>query len=656
MNQKTLKEKFDSETFRGKYHTDQFLGSLCCPEWTIFSLWAPTAKAVTLRLFEAGEGGEPYLQKKMKPGGQGRWSRMLPGNLDGVYYDYLVTAEGETRATGDPYARACGRNGERSMVVDLRRTDPEGWDADVAPPRTPETVIYEMHVKDFSWHPASGVKPEWRGKYLALTQEGTTLHGDGVHPTCLDWVRRLGVTHVQLMPVYDYGSVDEGGDPEQFNWGYDPMNYNIPEGSYATDPSDGAARIRELKQAIMALHKAGLRVIMDVVYNHTCRLESCLWKTAPWYFYRQDEKGAPTNGSGCGNDIASERSMAARYILDSVLYWAEEYHMDGFRFDLMGLLDVPLMNRIRLELDHRYGRGEKLMLGEPWSAGGTGARPGTVLAHKGNMDRMDTEIAAFCDATRDAVKGNLFEEKGRGFVNGGGLDADRLLKCIGAWCTETGQKPSQVVTYLSCHDDWTLWDRLVSTGDPKKRYTLPQPDLLAQNRLAAAICFSCQGRPFLLSGEEFGRTKKGCRNSYHAPLDINQLDWELAWENRDLADWYRGLIALRMRLPGLQDRKRKAALRLKKLPLAARDCALIQVDNRGGDSPWTDLLLAFSAGKEAVTLDLPAGAWEVLVDENSSFAWQNPATVAASAILKPMSVLFLGRRARPEVSGETNPA
>ncbi len=642
MQSKSLKRKFDSQRFQRTYHCSQFLGSLCTPEWTLFSLWAPTAQKVTLRLFRRGSGGEPFRQMELKPEIHGRWSCRMAENLDGVYYDYLVTVGTETRATGDPYARACGLNGERSMVIDLSRTDPEGWEEDVPPPRKPEAVIYEIHVKDFSCHPASGVRPEWRGKYLGLTQEGTTLNWDGIHPTCLDWVKGLGVTHVQLMPVYDYGSVDEGGSEQQFNWGYDPMNYNVPEGSYATDPEDGAVRIRELKQAVQALHRSGLRVIMDVVYNHTYRLESSLWKTVPWYFYRQDGRGRPTNGSGCGNDIASERSMAARFILDSVLYWAQEYHMDGFRFDLMGLLDVPLMNSIRQELDRRYGRGEKLMLGEPWAAGNTGARPGTVLAHKGNMDRMDPEIAAFCDATRDAVKGSLFEEAGRGFVNGGGLDEDRLVSCLGAWCEESGQMPSQVVSYLSCHDDWTLWDRLVNSGDPKKRYTLPQPELLRQNRLAAAICLCCQGCLFLLSGEEFGRTKQGCRNSYCSPLEINRLDWELAWENRDLADYYRGLIALRMQLPGLQDKSRQAGQRLQKLSVPAQDCALVAVNNRGGASRWQVILLAFSAAREPVPLELPEGVWEILADEVSSFGWRSPRRVTERILLKPVSALILG--------------
>ena len=258
------------------------------------------------------------------------WQCRVPGDLDGCYYDFAVTdREGVCRRTADPWARACGRDGGRSMVVDLRRTDPAGWAADHAPARPPEDIIYETHVKDFSYDPASGVPAEYRGRYKAFTLTGTTLSGDGLHPTCLDYLKRLGVTHVQLMPVYDYGSVPET-DPGAYNWGYDPVNYNVPEGSYATDPDDGAVRIRELKEAVQALHKNGFRVIMDVVYNHTYRLDSWLWRTEPWYFYRQNPDGTPGDGSACGNDLATERSMCARYIRESVLYWAREYHFDGF--------------------------------------------------------------------------------------------------------------------------------------------------------------------------------------------------------------------------------------------------------------------------------------------------------------------------------------
>ena len=648
MDQTKLKATFDSPEFERNFHESGPLGALYTPEATTFRLWAPTAQAVRLNLYAEGEGGAPFEQVFLTPEGRGVWCFQAAGDLRELYYDYEVTVDGVCRSTADPYARACGVNGQRSMVVDLGRTDPEGWAADRAPAPKPETVIYEIHVKDFSWAPSSGVAPEYRGKFKALCQRGTTLNGDGVHPTCLDYLKELGVTHVQLMPAFDYGSVDEAGSPEQFNWGYDPVNYNIPEGSYSTDPWHGEVRIREMKEAIQALHQSGFRVILDVVYNHTYHLDSWLWRTVPWYHYRQQADGTPSNGSGCGCDLASERSMCARYILDSVLYWAEEYHIDGFRFDLMGLLDVELMNRIRSELDRRYGRGEKLLFGEPWAAGESDVRPGTLLADKVHLTQLDEQVGAFCDATRDAVKGSLLREGAIGFVNGGRLRADHLACCVKGWAGCEGEfsvkAPSQTVTYLSSHDDWTLWDRLVYTIDKERRFQQLSPEPLRANRLAAAINFCCQGHLFLLSGEEFARTKQGVKNSYASPLEINQMDWNRAWENRGLVEYYQGFIALRMQLPGLQDKSSRAGERLLDVSAPEADCAVILLDNRGGDSRWCRLLLAFSARQEETALTLPAGDWEVLADGDSSFRWREHQNVTGTAVLASMSALILGQR------------
>ena len=339
--------------------------------------------------------------------------------------------------------------------------------------------------------------------------------------------------------------------------------------------------------------------------------------------------------------------MCAQYILDSVLYWAEEYHIDGFRFDLMGLMDVPLMDRLRRELDRRWGRGEKLILGEPWSAAETNAVPGTVLADKGHLANLDVQVSAFCDDTRDAVKGDLWSEDAAGFVNGGGLDAERLACCVKGWagCTEGGAKaPSQTVNYLSCHDDWTLWDRLVMTGDPERRFRLCPPELLRQNRLAAAVNFTCQGHLFFLSGEEFARTKGGVKNTYASPVEVNRLDWSRAWENRELVEYYRGLLALRMRLPGLRDKTPEAAKRLLAVTVPAEDCGAVLVDNRGEGGPWKRLFMAYSAAKEEVSLPLPRGDWEILADARSSFAWREPRVVRDAAVLEPVSALILGQR------------
>ena len=635
------KKWFDSPEFEQQYHCDEALGAFPTVSGTEFRLWAPTVKDAAVHLYTEGEGGRPFATHWMQKQPRGLWTLQLPENLHGVYYEYELTDGEESRRTADPYARACGVNSRRSMAVELCRTDPEGWDRDKAPARRAEDIIYELHVKDFSWDPAGGFPAAVRGKYAALGLRSTTLHGDGVHPTGLDYLKGLGVTHIQLLPIYDYGSVDEAGGPDQFNWGYDPMNYNVPEGSYATDPHHGEVRIRELKQAIRDLHQNGFRVIMDVVYNHTYKPDSFLNRAVPGYYYRQDAAGALSNGSGCGNDIATERSMCGKYILDSVLYWTEEYHMDGFRFDLMGLMDAPLMEKIRAALDEKYGVGEKLVYGEPWSAGGTGCREGTVLCHKGQLKSLSPGIGAFTDDTRDAIKGGLMDEKAVGFVNGGRLSVSKLKNCITAWAGSVFRTPNQTITYVSCHDDWTLWDKLVCTMDPGRNFAGQNAEILRANRLAAAIYFMCQGRPFLLSGEEFGRTKNGVKNSYNASPAINRLDWQRAWDNRELVDYYRGLMALRMLLPCVQDKSAEAGKRVLKTVELQGGCVAVLLDNAG--SKWDRVLLVVSNRTETTQCLLPRGTWQVLADGESSFRWKEPKVVSGSMEAAPVSALILGR-------------
>ena len=648
----TRRKLYDSKAFEAQYHTDEALGALWAPAATRFALWAPTARQVSLSLYAEGTGGGPLLTVDLARGGRGVWEAVVEGDLDGRYYDFAVTdCEGVTRRTADPWARACGRDGARSMVIDLRRTDPAGWAEDAPPARGPEDIIWEVHVKDFSHDARSGVPAALRGKFKALTLTGTTLDGDGVHPTCLDYLKRLGVNYVQLMPVFDYGSVPED-DPEAFNWGYDPVNYNVPEGSYATDPDDGAVRIRELKEAVQALHQNGFRVIMDVVYNHTYHLDSWLWRTEPWYFYRQNPDGSPADGSGCGNDLASERSMCARYILESVLYWAQEYHMDGFRFDLMALLDTQLMERIRAELDRAYGKGEKLVFGEPWSAHSSPMHRGAKPAGKRALPTLDENIGAFCDATRDLAKGHILHAERPGFVNGGSARLADLRAAVTGWAGAPGGRfaaraASQTINYLSSHDDWTLWDKLVLTMDPARQFDTPAPAVLRANRLAAAFCFGCQGRWFMLAGEEFGRTKQGLQNSFNASAALNQLDWARAWTGpwRDLADYYRGLIALRPQLPGLCSKGPDAPARLRSAWRPARLTAAFLLDNSGPASRWDALLLFYSAAGQPRPAALPDGQWQVLADPDSSFRWQEaaPALLAGQATLPAAGALILGR-------------
>ena len=399
------KTLFENVPFhRENYYTGP-LGPDYTPGGTCLRLWAPTAEAVTVTLYHKGDGGAVLGTEPLVRGAQGVWSIWLPGEQHGRYYTFAVTADGITRETGDPYARAAGVNGVRSMIVDLARTAPSGWERDVRPNIPPaQRAVWEVSVRDFSQDAASGVRPAWRGKYMAFTQQGTTLHGDGIHPTCLNYLKRLGVKYVQLMPIFDFGSVDEAKPLlRQYNWGYDPTNFNVPEGSYSTDPTRGEVRIRECREMIAALHAAGIGVVMDVVYNHTYRTENPLNNTVPYYFFRQNPDGSFSNGSGCGNEFASERPMARRYLIDSILYWAKEYHIDGFRFDLMGLYDAESINAVRAALDSLPGGRDILLYGEPWQGGASQLH--RYEANKANLAMLNERVGIFCDDTRDAIKG-----------------------------------------------------------------------------------------------------------------------------------------------------------------------------------------------------------------------------------------------------------
>lgn len=639
LKRQELKRLYNTSEFKEKYiDTERKQGVACTEEGTSFLLWSPLSEKAELRFYKEGEGGVSFFQTEMKKEEKGMWSYETAENLHGVYYDFRTMTEGEETVFGDPYAKACGMNGKRSMAVDLKETDPESWMEDRRPENQEETVIYELHIKEFSWDEAGGFSKENRGKYLAFTEEHTTLNKDGVHPTGLDYLKKLGITHVQIMPAYDYGSVDEKND-EEFNWGYDPVNYNVPEGSYSSDPKHGEVRIREFKEMVQALHRNGFRVIMDVVYNHMYDLDSNLNKAVPWYYFRTYENGGISNGSACGNDMASEREMCAQYILDSVLYWAEEYHIDGFRFDLMGLLDTKLMNRIRRALDEKYGRGEILLFGEPWAADDTASEGKVVMALKKNVSQLDKYVGMFCDDTRDAIKGHVFEGEVPGFVNGAENMEEKILNSVKAWCTkDTGIKaPSQVITYVSAHDNWTLWDKLaITTPDEERR--------MMENKLAAAIYMTCQGHLFMLSGEEFARTKDGHENTYNSPISLNRLDWKRAYKYEELSTFYEGLIALRKQLPGLCDKSETAGKRIYgywKKPGAVG--FFVENKKEGEHTLWDTLYIIYNATEEEVETALPKGEWEVLLNEEDSFLWKKQKK-AEKATAAPLSALVLGRR------------
>lgn len=642
MTAKELRQYYNSKEFEGKYYYGgSDLGASCGKGGTIFRLWSPLAEQVILNLYEDGTEGEAVRSAAMEKTEKGVWLWVSNKNLDGTYYDFDIQMDGKSTRTADPYARACGVNGKRSMVVDLERTNPEGWENDKAPQREAEDIIYEVHVKEFSWANSSGVPEAYRGKFKAFTCKDTTLGGEGKRPTGISYLKDLGVNYIQLLPVYDYGSVDEAGDASQFNWGYDPVNYNVPEGSYSTDAAHGEVRIRELKELIQSLHEQGFRVIMDVVYNHTYSLDSNLQKTVPWYYYRQNEDGTPSNGSACGNDVASERPMCGKYILDSVLYWAEEYHMDGFRFDLMGLLDVGLMNHIQEELDKRYGVGEKVIYGEPWAADETPMNEGSIQALKSNIQLLNKNIGIFCDSTRDAIKGHVFEDETPGFVNGGENLEKNILNSVSAWCDENDDfqalVPSQILSYVSAHDNLTLWDKLVKT--------IPTGDLIRANKLAAAIYFTCQGRIFMLSGEEFARTKEGLENSYNASVEINRIDWNRAYERTDIREYYKGLIALRKQLPGLCDKSEEAKKRITNKKIENKGCVSFCVDNASEQekSRWTELFVVYNSSEETEKISLAEGKWEILVDGENSMKWKKAETVERMVEVQPGTAMILGK-------------
>ena len=640
------KTLFENVPFhRENYYTGP-LGPDYTPGGTCLRLWAPTAEAVTVTLYHKGDGGAVLGTEPLVRGAHGVWSVWLPGEQHGRYYTFAVTVDGVTRETGDPYARAAGVNGVRSMIVDLARTAPSGWERDVRPSIPPaQRAVWEVSVRDFSQDAASGVRPAWRGKYMAFTQQGTTLHGDGIHPTCLNYLKRLGVKYVQLMPIFDFGSVDEAKPLlRQYNWGYDPTNFNVPEGSYSTDPTRGEVRIRECREMIAALHAAGIGVVMDVVYNHTYRTENPLNSTVPYYFFRQNPDGSFSNGSGCGNEFASERPMARRYLIDSILYWAKEYHIDGFRFDLMGLYDAESINAVRTALDSLPGGRDILLYGEPWQGGASQLH--RYEANKANLAMLNERVGIFCDDTRDAIKGGCFDAREPGYVEGKPGSFWDIGAAVAAWCRSDRlppHAPSQIVSYVSAHDNFTLWDKLLCVRYEKPEFTARDTVALAQNRLAAGIYLTSFGLPFMQAGEEFARTKKGVGNSYHSSPTLNRLDWNRAEKYHALVDYYRGLLALRAAFPrlGSTDRHAPEALQFFALeqPLVGWTLPAVW----GDGAAWSALCVFYNPTETACTVPLPAGQWKLLSNGTSSSLWRGQSRIfTGNATLAPYSATIFG--------------
>lgn len=589
------------------------------PIETKFTLWAPTAEEVRVLLYDSGNEGSAYQTLSLEMGEDGIWNTSIKEDLKGKFYTFNVKVNGKWLGdTPGIMAKAVGVNGKRAAVIDLRSTDPEGWANDVRPllKDYADIIVYEMHHRDFSLDSVLGIRN--KGKFLALTELGTTTSQG--EKTGIDHLKELGVTHVHILPSYDYASVDESKpDKAQYNWGYDPQNYNVPDGSYSTDPYKPDVRIKEFKQMVQALHKAGIRVVLDVVYNHTFNTEeSNFERTVPGYFYRQTKDGKPANGSGCGNETASDRAMMRKYMVESVLYWINEYHIDGFRFDLMGIHDIETMNEIRAAVDKIDP--SIFIYGEGWAASAPQLDQ-EELAMKANIYKMP-RIAAFSDEMRDGLRGGWDDDRKGAFLIGQpGHEMSIKFGLVGAvkhpqvindsvnyskepWALQ----PTQMISYVSCHDDMCLADRLKAT----------MPDATDEERaslhkLAETFVFTSQGVPFIFAGDEMMRDKKGIHNSYNSPDSINTIDWRNKTIHHDVFDYVRELITLRKNHPAFRmgdaDKVRQY---MEFLPVEGSNLvAFILKDNANGDS-WKNIIVAFNSRKEPAKLSIPAGRYTIV--------------------------------------------
>lgn len=579
------------------------LGAIYSKEKTTFTLFSPVADSVFVIFYDKGnDSAETGRLEMMRGEGElcSIFSATAEGNLDGVYYTYEVHTADGTFSSHDPYARACGVNGHRSMVIDLSKTDPDGF-ADEDRPKLADPmsmVITEVSVADVS--AGASAHSRYPGKFKAFTEDKT-----------LSYFKDMGVTHLQLMPSYDFASIDESDSlKEQYNWGYDPYNYNVPEGSYSTDPFNGAVRVREYKEMVHSIHEAGLGVIMDVVYNHTFNVhDSCFYKTAGNYFYRMLDAAKYSDASACGNEIASEKPMVRKYIIDSLCYWASEYHIDGFRFDLMGVLDIETLNEARKAL--LKINPDIIMYGEGWT-GGESTLPESARGMKINAPRTPG-IGMFSDDIRDAVKGHVFYMDELGFVNGAADRGEELKQAV--TCAKWAKSPMQSINYLSCHDNYTLWDRFIISNSHES-----EEMRIRMNKLAAAILFTAQGIPFFLHGEEFARTKISeadgapVENSYCSPLSVNEIDYDRAEQFSDLKAYYKGLIALRRAHKSFYldtvDEIKKSIHFMDDMPDGVVAYTI--------DNDTEKVFVAYNAGKNKITIKLADALWEVLADESSA--------------------------------------
>ena len=618
---------FDSESFIANYTYDgDDLGATITEAGTVFKVWAPTASKVVLNLFEAGNDCAAYASVDMERGERGVWSSTQDCG-HGTYYTYTVTTAVGTQEAVDPYAKAVGVNGNRGMVIDLKTTDPEGFaeetfDAGLTSYR--DAIIWEVHVRDFSNKLEAS---NYKGKYLAFTETGLT-NANGV-PAGVDYIKNLGVTHVHLQPVYDYATVDETKPDNEFNWGYDPKNYNAPEGSYSTDPYHGEVRVNEFKQMVQALHAQGLGVVMDVVYNHTYDGNSCLNRIVPYYYYRYTATGDNSNGSGCGNETASDRYMFRKYMIDSVTYWQTEYHIDGFRFDLMGLHDTTTMQKIENAV--HTNNPQALLYGEGWTGGTTTLNPNKQAVQK-NIKNVKASrgaigsVAVFNDSIRDGLKGSVFDAKAKGYISGdpSKANANKVLFGMTGGTYQVGAtwkvENAMVINYMSSHDNRTLWD-ILANGAP----SASKEERIVMNRLGAAVVLISKGTPFWLAGEEMLRTKNGDENSYKSSDEVNNIKWDVLKEGSDeyeMSEYYRGLIELRKSHDWIRNADVTGEL--------LQNNALMATYAVDGSTAG---IAYVNPASGAMSVTLPEGEWTILLGGEG--------TVSGTAEVPPMSVLLI---------------
>lgn len=634
-------------------YTGDDLELVYTPAQSRFMLWAPTADKARVNLYAAGQGGEPTERLEMNPSDDGTWRMAVDRDLKGTFYTFQIEREGGwLDETPGIWARAVGVNGDRAAVIDLRETDPEGWDADRAPEQKmySDVILYELHHRDFSVASDSGI--EHKGKFLALTETGTRTP-EGL-TSGLDHLKELGVTHIHILPSFDYATIDETRlRDKNYNWGYDPKNYNVPEGSYSTDPTDPPVRIREFKQMVKSLHDNGLRIVLDVVYNHTATVEhSAFTLTVPGYFYRQNADGSYSNGSGCGNETASEREMVRRYIIKSVKYWAREYHIDGFRFDLMGIHDIETMNRLRAELSEIDPT--IFIYGEGWLADAS-PLPEDRRAVRDHARQMEG-IAVFCDDFRDGVRGSTFDEKSPGYASGNIAGHVEPVKFGIVGATEHADvnygallyasapyaaAPSQAVTFVSSHDGYALVDKLRLSVEGEHA----EEELPAMAKLAHAIMLTAQGVPFIRSGEEMMQDKQGEPNSFRSPDAVNRIDWSLKARHRDVFEYIRDLIALRrahpaFRIPTVEGLQQW----LRFLDTGDTGVVACTLGEHANGDAWREIVVAHNGNRHETEITLPEMEWHVACRDGRVDPEGRERVAGGAVKLAPTSTLILFRQ------------